>query len=167
MNREIDRRDGNFPGDTTRSTTIEIRAKTTGPTTLWWKMLVVRCARMRTASVNGGHASTVVPPRCSLIAFDTQHGRYPRDISAAAYCHLQPPKIPLSSIVRVANVHRPTTAAAVPVVASAIRPRPAIGRCGIDWPSCPSSERGTHTPTSVPFFVPSFSYFPLFLFFTS
>lgn len=133
----------------------------------WW-FVARACAPRR---LNGGHASTVVPPRWSLIPFDTQHGRYPRDISPAAYCHLQPPKIPLASIVRVANVHRPTTAAAaaaaVPVVASAIRPRPAIGRCGIDWPSCPSSERATHTPTSVPSrflrtFVFLFSFVSLF-----
>lgn len=105
----------------------------------------------------------------TVLVDSIRHAARPLSPRHFCRCLLPPttPKIPLSSIVRVANVHRPTTAAAVPVVASAIRPRPAIGRCGIDWPSCPSSERGTHTPTSVPFFVPSFSYFPLFLFFTS
>lgn len=56
----------------------------------WW--FVARTCAPRRA--NGGHASTVAPPRWSLIAFDTQHGRYPRDISPAAYCHLQPPQNP-------------------------------------------------------------------------
>lgn len=87
MNREIDRRDVNFPGDTTGSTTIEIRAKTTGPTTLWWKMLVVRCARMRTASSKrrprfDGGATTVLVDSIRHAA---------RPLSPRHFCRCLPP----------------------------------------------------------------------------
>lgn len=124
----------------------------------WW-FVARTCASRR---VNGGHASTVAPPRWSLIAFDTQHGRYPHDISPAAYCHLQPPQNP-------PGLHR-TRCKRSPAYNRRRRSR----RCFCHPP--PTRHRSlryrlaqlslvrTHTPTSVPFFVPSFSYSRLFLF---
>ena len=92
---------------------------------------------------DGGAIVVVVVDRASV---DTQH------TPATSCCCLLPPTttphpppkiLPRVLIVRVANVHRPTTAAtaAAAAASSPIHPRTATACCGIDWPSCPSSER--------------------------
>lgn len=160
INRRQDRRVGNFSGNATASTIIETRDKTTGPTTLWWKMLA-RCAILRnraerTAEARSRHATqtaAIVAPSESSRQREREAGS---PSLASAYRHLKSP----GPILRDANVQRPTTTAAA---CSASHPRPAAGRCGIDWPSCPSSEPGgcfnIGNFLGLPFFQIFFLYF--------
>lgn len=98
------------------------------------RVCAVGCSR-------GSHATqpvaTVAPSQSSR---QRRHAVHPRNILLLPTATYNPPKSTVL-IVRVANVHQPTTAATVAAVRSPIRPRPTVARCGIDWPSCPSSER--------------------------